>query len=180
MDSASHTAELRWLCLRSHPRQEHLAVAHLRKAEEIEVFFPRLRFKKATRRGAQWFTEALFPNYLFARFDTKKHLSRVKHTPGVSTVVQFGKTCAVVPDFVILELKKSLGEEELKVLPDQIDPGDIVVVTNGLFKGLHATVTDILPSKERVKILLNLLGRLNEVEIERVAVVPYKGHPLAA
>ncbi|NBQ56173.1 MAG: hypothetical protein EBU36_05965 [Verrucomicrobia bacterium] len=59
----------KWFCLRVAPKQEHLAIAHLRKIFKIEVFCPRLRFQKATRTGRRWYVEALFPSYLFGRFD---------------------------------------------------------------------------------------------------------------
>ena len=41
--------ELRWFCLRVAPKQEHVAIAHLRKVYQVQVFCPRLRFQKATR-----------------------------------------------------------------------------------------------------------------------------------
>ena len=36
--------ELRWFCLRVAPKQEHVAIAHLRKVYQVQVFCPRLRF----------------------------------------------------------------------------------------------------------------------------------------
>jgi len=59
---------LAWFCVRSQPKHEHIAAARLRESG-LEVFLPRIRFKKHSVRGPVWVTEALFPNYLFARFD---------------------------------------------------------------------------------------------------------------
>lgn len=59
-----------WFCLRSQPKHEKIAATHLlRTIAGIEVFSPRLRIRRQTRRGVVWFVEALFPGYLFARFD---------------------------------------------------------------------------------------------------------------
>src|SRR6185312_13830264 len=58
-----------WFCLRTHPKHECVAAAQLRQEANIEVFLPRIRFKRATRCGPAWVTEALFQNYLFAKFD---------------------------------------------------------------------------------------------------------------
>ena len=76
-----------WFCIRSQPKYEHLAAAHLQREPGFEVYLPRIRFKRATRRGPVWFTEALFPNYLFARFDPAACLRRVCHARGVRGVV---------------------------------------------------------------------------------------------
>src|SRR5260221_5470813 len=58
-----------WFCLRAQPKREHIAAACLPQTCEVEVFCPRLRFRKLTSRGPVWFIEAMFPGYLFARFD---------------------------------------------------------------------------------------------------------------
>ena len=57
-----------WFCLKTKPKHEHLAATALRRQLQIPCFSPRLRFRKATRRGAVWFVEAMFPGYLFAQF----------------------------------------------------------------------------------------------------------------
>src|ERR1039458_7771599 len=70
-----------WFCIRSQPKHEHIAAAHLKREPGIEVYLPRVRFKRATRRGPVWFTEAFFPNYLFARFDlgrSEEHTSELQ------------------------------------------------------------------------------------------------------
>ncbi|MBE7157039.1 MAG: hypothetical protein INR62_01145, partial [Rhodospirillales bacterium] len=58
-----------WYCVRTQPRQEHVAAGHLRRLDEVEIFCPRIRLKKCQRNGsAVVVTEAVFPGYLFARF----------------------------------------------------------------------------------------------------------------
>src|SRR4029077_15110962 len=54
-----------WFCLRAHPKREHIAAVGLRRQFGIGCFSPRVRFRKATRRGAVWFVEPMFPGYLF-------------------------------------------------------------------------------------------------------------------
>ena len=98
-----------WFCVRSQPKHEHIAAAHLKGDPDLEVFLPRIRFKRATRRGPVWFTEALFPNYLFTRFDLAACLRRVCHAWGVRGVVHFGDRGPIVPEAVIEELRVSLG-----------------------------------------------------------------------
>ena len=43
-----------WFCLRTQPKHEHIAAAHLKDDPGIEIYLPRIRFKRATRRGPVW------------------------------------------------------------------------------------------------------------------------------
>src|SRR5580698_9490241 len=101
-------SKVAWFCLRSQPKHEHIAAAHLQQ-NQVEVFFPRIRFKRTTRKGPAWVTEALFPNYLFARFDWGNSLRLVCHSPGVSGVVHFGQNWPVIPEEAIEEMRVCLG-----------------------------------------------------------------------
>jgi transcription antitermination factor NusG len=141
------------------------------RTENIEVYLPRIRFKKASVRGPVWVTEALFPNYLFARFDWRESSRLVRHASGVSTVVHFGMSVPTVPDEVISELRQRVGEKDLHVLPDQFAEGDAVQLTSGPLRGLMAVVTRLMPAKERVEILLNFLGRQTAVEMDQTGLV---------
>lgn len=159
-----------WFCVRSQIKHEHIAAARLREAG-IEVFLPRVRFKKSSVRGPVWVTEALFPNYLFARFDWHAAFRLVRHAAGVRTVVSFGTTVATIPDQVIAELRESVGEEELRVIKNDLEPGDQVQFSGGAWHGLTAVVNQVMPAKERVKVLLNFLGQQTSVEVEVASVV---------
>ena len=161
----------RWFCLRTQPKHEHIAGAHLQKDAGIEVYLPRIRLKRATRRGPVWFTEALFPNYLFARFDLASCLRRVCHAREVRGVVHFGDRWPVVPDGVIAELRAVVGSEQVHVVPDEFEPGEAVRIAGGAFHGLQAVVTRAMPSRERVAVLLEFLGRQTTVEVAAEALV---------
>lgn len=160
-----------WFCLRTHPKHEHIAAAHLRDIERLEVFLPRVRFRRATRRGPIWTTEALFPGYLFARFDWREHLRRVHYAPGVAGVVHFGRRWPTVPDEVIAELRRLFNEQEVRVLPAEPSVGDRVLISGGVFHGLHAVVTQVMPARARVCVLLDFLGRQTSAELPLELVV---------
>ncbi len=160
-----------WFCIRTQPKHEHVAAAHLNKDPDVEVYLPRIRFKRATRRGAVWFTEALFPGYLFARFDLAVSLRRVCHTRGVRGVVHFGGRWPIVPPQVVEGLKANLGREPVHVIRQELEPGEAVQIAGGVFHGLHAVITRVMPSRERVAVLLEFLGRQTTVELSRESVV---------
>src|SRR2546426_5844758 len=96
----------KWYCLRSQPKHEHIAAAHLRQIEGVEVYCPRVRLKKSTRRGLVWFTEALFPNYLFAHFHLRSFLARIRHSQGVAGIVRFGDRYPEIPPATLDELRR--------------------------------------------------------------------------
>ena len=171
-----------WFCLRTQQKREHIAAAHVRQlgVEGVEVFSPLLRFEKMTRRGRVWFREALFPGYIFARFDMSEHLKQVTCAAGVAGIVRFGLYPTVVPDQAIDEIRLHIGDGEHEVKPPEIKAGDEVVVTRGVFKGLKTIVTQILPARERVKVLLEFLGNTREIEILKSEVLVKTAHILAA
>jgi transcriptional antiterminator RfaH len=154
-----------WFCVRSQPKREHIAAAHLRLIKGIEVFNPRLRIKKATRRGIVTFVEALFPNYLFAKFNPSASLHLVKHAPSVSSLVHFGNRVPQVPEKVIAELQASFDEDELQDCDRHVSPGDSVTVGEGPFLGVKATVLRVMAPFQRVEVLMELLGRATPVII---------------
>jgi transcriptional antiterminator RfaH len=148
-----------WFCLRAQPKREHIAAACLRQISEVEVFCPRVRFRKPTSRGPVWFVEPMFPGYLFARFDYAVLNRRIRQSPGISGFVQFGDRLALLPDVLVSEIKGRTGEEEVVEIIQTLEPGQNVQITQGPFQGLEALVTRVTSSKERVEILIQCMGR---------------------
>jgi transcriptional antiterminator RfaH len=160
-----------WFCLRSKLKNEHIAAAHLRKMEDVQVFLPRIRFKRATRHGSVWVKEALFPGYLFARFNWHTNFRQVQHASGVRGIVHFGKYWPMIPEKNIEELYRIVGTAELHTINQEFSPGDAVRVADGTLRGLHAVVSHVMPSRERVAVLMELLGRQTMVELTVASLV---------
>jgi transcriptional antiterminator RfaH len=158
-------AEPAWFCIRSQLKREHIAAAQLRLIPEVEVFNPQLRLLRLTRRGRVWSTESLFPNYLFARFVLDAKLEKIRYTPSVKMVVQFGDVVPTIPDGVIQDLQRGLESMRSKVLTDAPEVGDEIEVASGAFKGVSGRVAHVLPAKQRVQILLDLMGRSIATEL---------------
>jgi transcriptional antiterminator RfaH len=160
-----------WFCVRTQPKHEHIAAACLRQNLDLEVFLPRIRFKRTTRQGPAWTTEALFVSYLFARFDVTSGLRQVRNARGVRSVVHFGNCCAKVPETVIAELRIMMGNNELRILTGEFNPGEVVEIAGSALHGLQAVVTKVLPAKQRVAVLLDFLGRQMSVELSADQIV---------
>lgn len=177
-DIIENHSEPRWYCLRTGPRQEDLAARNLSRLEGITTFLPRIRFRRATRRGPVWFTEPLFPRYLFAQFDRAALQRFVLHTHGVTGWVHFGEQPAEVPGAALDRLRAELGAEEIKVFDQPLQPGDKATVVAGPMQGIEVVVRQLLSSADRVRVLLNFLGREMEVDMPRDNLAIPKQHPL--
>ena len=166
-----------WYCIRSKPRMEMVAAATLQTLDDVEVFLPRtIRPPKAKIFTAK----ALFPGYLFARFDPVNHLRNVHYARGVGYVVRRKEVPVHVPPQVMIELRliSPDGILEIPDLPHRV--GDKVKVISGLFRGDEGTVTQLIPARERVKVLFEILGRPTEVEIDEDIVDFPSAHPMGA
>lgn len=165
------SASRSWFCLRSQPKHEHIAAAHLKKVDGLEVFLPRIRFQRPTRQGLAWVTEALFPSYLFARFDWHHSLRQVQAARGVGCVVHFGSRWPVIEDAIVEDLRQAIGAEGMHVIAATVRPGDTVEIGAGAMRGLQAVVSRVLPSRERVAVLLDFLGRQTMIEVPANLVI---------
>ncbi|MEI6034106.1 MAG: transcription termination/antitermination NusG family protein [Verrucomicrobiae bacterium] len=168
-----------WYCIKARPRQERSAKLALLSDVGLEVFCPMLRFERARKSGRVRVTEAMFPGYLFARFDYAGQFRQVRTTNGVSTIVSFGGIPSVVPDDVIGELRAAVADGETVEIPTTISIGEEVQVVEGPFRGIRAVVTQVLPARARITVLLELLGMEREIEVSEKAVMPDTKHPMA-
>jgi transcription antitermination factor NusG len=167
-----------WTCIRSHPKHEHIAAAQLSHIPGVEVFNPQLRLERQTRRGRMRSTESLFVNYLFARFEVETMLERVRYTPSVKAVVQFGDRIATISESVIEDLRQTLLENADTVFTDAPLEGDEAEISTGPFQGEKGVILRVLPARERVEILLDVMGRTLPTEFNLSSII-FKRRPAA-
>lgn len=160
-----------WYCIHTRPKSEHIASAHLKQlSPEIEVFCPRIRFQRNTKRGKVWFNEALFPGYTFGRFDLRNWLRAVNATNAVLGVVHFGDRFVPVPEDIVGQWSECVDAEALITIDEELKPGDEIEVVDGPMSGIQTVITRVMPGQERVNILMEMLGQAMEVEVPRDAI----------
>jgi len=160
-----------WYCVRTQTKREHLAARSLKQLEGIESFCPRLRYRKATRRGNVWWVEAMFPGYIFAFFSRKESERLVVHTPGVMKLLKFGDYVPEIQATFIAELVRQMHEQDDEdddtlTLQPTVKEGDEVEIAHGAMQGLQGKVIEVLPSSERVKLLIEFLGSDHVVDAD--------------
>lgn len=159
---------LSWYCFRSQPKRERIAVESIRREVGLEAFSPRFRFFKKTRSGKKRFVEALFPGYIFVNCDLNLHLRHAVTRRGVMGVVKYGPRIPEILPAMISDLQSEFSEvdQDLIDIPeDKIEPGCEVDIVSGSFASMKAVVTQLIPAKQRVAVLLDILGREVSVEL---------------
>lgn len=162
-----HISKPLWYCARTKAKHEHIAAANVSKRLGLEVFHPRLRLERATRRGMMRVVEPLFPCYIFIRCVLEIRVDEIRHVTGISSLVHFGQKIPAVPDAAIDELKQCFDSEAPMNVEDRVVPGVEVTIVEGSFMGFSGMVVRALSAGQRVQILLDFLGRITLAEIDR-------------
>ena len=156
-----------WFVIRTKTGEERRAEGNLLN-QEIETFLP--LFKSRTYRNGKMVQaiRPLFPNYLFARFSLDLHYGKVRWTRGVNRVLG-NRDGGPVPlaEAVVQTIRDRVGNDNLIELEDGVKEGDPVQVTSGPLKDLIGVFQKKMSGKDRVKILLNLIGVDVPVEMSR-------------
>jgi transcription antitermination factor NusG len=76
-----------------------------------------------------------------------------------------------LPENIVAALQSSVGAEEVVTLDCSVKVGQSVEIIEGPFQGLEAVVTNLLPAKERIRVLFEFLGRPLEIEISTAKVL---------
>ncbi len=125
----------------------------------------------------------VLPGYVLVRMDlTDESWAAVRHTPSVTGFVGHSHqpvplsldevesmlAPSVVAEAEIAAIEKSGGggtATKKKVEVADFDVSDSVMVVDGPFATLHATITEINPESQRVKALVEIFGRETPVEL---------------
>ncbi len=165
-------AKMNWYCLKSKVRSEQVALACLSDELGVDCFLPLARVKRRLRGVVRLAMEPLFPGYLFARLDLSLELRKVSYARGVSGFVRLGERYPVVGDEVIGELQELCEEMERAARLDAaVKVGDAVEFAGKLFVGSSGVVSELLPAKNRIRVLVEFLSRSVEVEVDAGKVV---------
>lgn len=166
-----NNGETAWYCARTKVKQEHIAAANLWKNLDLRVFHPRLQVVRATQRGKVRVVEPLFPGYVFVHCVLDEMESEIQRTMGITGLLRFGTLVPRVPDKVIEELQECFQSMNPMLVESRLSPGDEVKVAGGVFGGVSAFVLRVMPARNRVQVLMDILGRPTPVELDDHAVI---------
>lgn len=158
-----------WFAVRVRSNFERTVSRFLRQ-KGYEEFAP---FYRAKRRWSDRIREVdipLFPGYVFCRFDTHLRLP-ILTTPGVVSIVGYGKEPAPVEENELADIQKAVGSGH-RIQPWRfLRVGQKVRLLSGALYGLEGLLLS-QKNRKRMIISVNLLQRSVAVEIDREDVEP--------
>ncbi len=159
----------RWYALYTKPHKEQ-QVSSLLEEQGIETYLPTVRRKVQRRDRPE--RVVYFPCYLFARVDFRStpH-SSIAWMPGIRRIVSFGEHPAVVDDEIVSLVRRRLGDIE-EVAYGNLKQGDRVRITAGPLRDLEAVFDQPLSAAHRVRVLLDVMGRMTPADIDYSDIKP--------
>lgn len=160
-----------WCVVSTQPNAEEKAMFHLMR-QGFNVLLPKHLKRRSHARKVEWVPRPLFPGYLFVKIDPSISPWRaIRSTVGALDVIRFGEAPAPLPDEVIEEICARQDENGLVKTHDgtNFKPGDAVRVLQGAlgeFEALFESADD----RNRVTVLLNMLGRQVRAQVSKNAV----------
>jgi len=156
---------LHWITLYTKPRTERQIHAVL-NSRGIETYLPTIyQYNTHLRRKEPL---PFFSCYLFTRIDlTSPAYTSLAWTPGLRGIVSFDGKVALLPDEVVARIQERLHDLDTSGYFERVkfQSGDRVVITSGPLKDLEVVFDRKVSKDDRVRILLEFLGQLTNVEI---------------
>lgn len=160
----SHQQKPAWFLAQLKPNSVQIAKRNLER-QGFKTFLP-MEEQTLERRGKfVTTTQPFFPGYIFVSFEAGKgHWGAVNSTNGITKLVSFGNTPAIVPAGMISELMQRCDISGKLLPPVVLLPGDQVLLTSGPFANFVAEVEKTAPER-RVWVLMDVLGKKTRVTV---------------
>jgi transcription antitermination factor NusG len=160
-----------WYAIHTQFKGELIASQAIER-KALETFLPLYQQKKPDGVG-KWksVTLPLFPRYLFINCEAEK-LSEVKWLQGVAYVVSEGDHALSVPEIVIEEIRTRVADGFVQLDDCPFKPDENVIINAGFAAGLTGVFKQWIPAKDKVGIMLSLLGRESIVHFDLNKVSP--------
>jgi transcriptional antiterminator RfaH len=161
-----------WYAVNAKARQEFAAREHLER-QAYRTHLPLVGTPRRLRGRWQSLTMPLFPGYLFVELDMQaQNIAPIRSTRGVVGLVRFGNELPPVPSGLVEALRRSQPKDDQPLdLSQLFKTGAPVAIVDGPFQGLKAIV-EAGSSRDRIQVLLDLLGQANRVTLSSHQVAP--------
>lgn len=164
----------RWYVVYTRMGMERMALGHLERQGYTAYLPQRLKERRHARR-IDTIKTPLFPRYLFVELDTETdRWHAINGTYGVGYLVTMGDRPSAVPSGIVESIRARENNAGLVEIdePCPYAKGEVVEITRGAFAaqtGIFKTDDD----KQRITLLLSVLGRETEVRLPANAVRAY-------
>jgi transcription termination/antitermination protein NusG len=132
-----------------------------------EVLIPTESVMEVVKGQRRTSTRKFYPGYMFVQMKfSSETYHLVKNTPKITGFLG-GNNPAPVPEREITGIHSAMTEGKSKPKPKVVfEQGDTVRVIEGPFSNFSATVEEVKPDKQKVKVLVSIFGRATPVELD--------------
>jgi transcriptional antiterminator RfaH len=163
-----HFAAAAWYVIQTKPHQEERVIAHLGlRLPAIASFLPKIEivWRHAGRRVVH--LEPLFPNYLFVWMPlTTVTWNPVRWAPGARRLLGDGERPIAVPDNLVDAIRERVQLLGFVRVGLNLPMGARVRLKSGPFAGLEGIFERPTSRRDRVRVLLEMLGALTPLAID--------------
>jgi transcriptional antiterminator RfaH len=162
-----------WFVVRTHPKGEFKALGHILR-QGFDAYLPRYLKRRRHARRSDVVQTPLFPGYLFVEMDPEQARWRaLNSTVGVSELICANGRPAPLPEYVITDIRQRENDQGHVILGRQtgLRPGDHVRITDGAMTN-SIGIFECMSDRDRVFLLLDLLGRQVRVRVSLAALAP--------
>jgi transcription termination/antitermination protein NusG len=180
--AAGEASRLKWYVVHTYSGHEQKAKRHLESAIETSgmqdkfgrVIVPTELVTEMRQGKKSTSTRKFLPSYILVEMDLdneSRHL--VVNTPGITNFVGAGgKPQPLGPE----EVEHIIGHMEkgpvMKSDEMPYSAGDAVKVTDGPFADFSGVVSEVIPERKKVKVMVSIFGRPTPVELDYLQVQP--------
>lgn len=174
-DSKSLAEQMKWYVVHTYSGHENRARMTLLERVKTasveeqfgEVLIPTESVMEVVKGQRRTSTRKFYPGYMFVQMvldERTFHL--VKSTPKITGFLG-GSKPTPVPEREITGIHTAMTEGQSKPKPKVVfEQGDTVRVIDGPFSNFSATVEEVKPDKQKVRVLVSIFGRATPVELD--------------
>lgn len=142
------------------------------EGEFDEVLIPEENVVEVVKGEKRTSKRKFFPGYILVRMDlTDETWHVVKDTPKVTGFVGGADRPTPLPDEEVAKMTKQIQEGASKPKPRIVfEEGENVRVVNGPFANFSGFVDEVLPEKEKVRVMVQVFGRATPVMLDYMNV----------
>ena len=163
-----------WYVVSTKHNLEFVALENLER-QLIYTYLPKI-YKSTSNKNklAKKIYKAFFPGYLFVHLDLEKdRWQKINSTIGVNKIISFGSYPISISDHIIDEIKTLEDEKGIIIGNEVYNENDPIMINDGVFSGSTGLFDKYISGKNRVKVLLSLMGvstkiSLNSYHIQKI------------
>jgi transcription termination/antitermination protein NusG len=178
MSAKRYDATKQWYAIHTYSGYEDKVCASIRQRADsldmkdkiFQVIVPKekmIEIKNGKRRVVE---KRIFQGYVLVQMKMSEDAWYiVRNTPSVTGFVGSGSEPTPISQEEIEKIQKRMGLEQPK---HKIDYrlGEVVSITDGVFKGFDGSINEIDSAKGKLKVLVNMFGRETPVELDSLQV----------